>query len=50
MSYYSELLEDMPQGIEPRFGDCGNQEGVGLLGCNGVYDEKLWIDGVERKR
>jgi hypothetical protein len=31
MSYYLELLEDVPEGVEPGVGDCGDQEGVGFL-------------------
>ena len=33
MSYYSELLEDLSEGLEPRFGHCGNQERDGFLNC-----------------
>jgi hypothetical protein len=33
VSYYSELLEDLSEGFEPRFGDCRDQEGDGFLNC-----------------
>jgi hypothetical protein len=32
VSYYFELLADMPQGLESWVGDCGDQEGDGFLG------------------
>lgn len=47
MSYYSELLEDLSEGLEPRFGDCGDQEGDGFLNC--AYTEgvaKLVLGGA----
>ncbi len=45
MSYYSELLEDLSEGLESWFGDCGDQEGDGFLNCacaEGVAKWGLW--------
>lgn len=31
MPHYSQLQSDMPQGLEPSIGHCGDQEGHGFL-------------------
>ena len=45
MSYYSELLEDLSEGLEPRFGDCGDQEGDGFLNCACIERVANWAFG-----